>query len=182
MPASTWRTAAGVVGAVVIGGAALVAAATTDRSTDPTASPAATPTASTSPTANTANQPALPTETATPDATSENNISAERAVQIAMSHLPTVGDLVVVEIDLKPEDGRMIWDVEFAGDHEVELDAVTGAMLKLEIGDRDRTDDVGRADDRGGDDDGTDHGDDHGGDDHGGGDDSGHHASNQGSS
>ena len=45
-----------------------------------------------------------------------------------MSHLTTVGDLVVEEIDLKPEDGRMIWDVEFAGDHEVELDAVTGAM------------------------------------------------------
>ena len=167
MPASTWRTAAGVVGAVVIGGAALVAAATTDSSTDPTASAASSPTASASPTATTSTQPALPTATVSPDATPENgSISAERAAQIAMSHLATVGDLVVEEIQLKLEDGRMIWDVEFVGDHEVELDAVTGAMLKLEIGNGGRTEEVG----------GDDHGDDHGGDD------SGHHASNRGSS
>ena len=62
-------------------------------------------------------------------------------MEIATSQLATVADLVVEEIDLKPEDGRMIWDVEFAGDHEVEIDAVTGAVLKLEIGDRERMDD-----------------------------------------
>jgi hypothetical protein len=85
-------------------------------------------------------------------ATGESTISAERAVEIATSQLATVADLVVEEIDLKPEDGRMIWDVEFAGDHEVEIDAVTGAVLKLEIDDRERMDDEGdvHGDDRGG--------------------------------
>jgi hypothetical protein len=77
--------------------------------------------------------------------------------------LTTVGDLVLAEIDLELEDGRMIWDVEFSGDHEVEIDAVTAAVLKVEIG--------GRAtvnDDDGTDDDGTDdRGDDHGGDNEG---------------
>jgi hypothetical protein len=99
-------------------------------------------------------------------AAGESTISAERAVEIATSQLATVADLVVEEIDLKPEDGRMIWDVEFAGDHEVEIDAITGAVLKLEIDDRERMDDDGRPDDRGGDD-GDEHGDDRGGGDSG---------------
>ena len=164
MPASTWMTAAGVVGAVVIGGAAVVAAATTEPSAEPTASAAASPTASASP-RSTASSSASPMGISA-GATGESTISAERAVEIATSQLATVPDLVVEEIDLKPEDGRMIWDVEFAGDHEVEIDAVTGAVLKLEIDDRERMDDGGGADDHGGDD-GDVHGDDRGGGDSG---------------
>jgi uncharacterized membrane protein YkoI len=162
MPASTWMTAAGVVGAVVIGGAAVVAAATTEPSAEPTATAVASPTASASP-SSTASPSALPMATSA-GAPGESTISAERAVEIAASQLATVADLVVEEIDLKPEDGRMIWDVEFAGDHEVEIDAVTGAVLKLETGDRERIDDDLGADDRGGGG-GDEHGDDHGGGD-----------------
>jgi hypothetical protein len=82
---------------------------------------------------------------------------------------------VVEEIDLEFEDGRMIWDVEFVGDHEVEVDSTTGDVVKLEFGDGhdDDGDDNGRDDDgrddddgdgdgssgrgRGGEDDGPDH-------------------------
>jgi hypothetical protein len=69
---------------------------------------------------------------------------------------------VVEEIDLEFEDGRMIWDVEFVGDHEVEVDSMTGDVVKRESGDD--SDDNGHDDDddgsghgRGGEDDGPDH-------------------------
>jgi hypothetical protein len=92
-------------------------------------------------------------------------VSADQAVGIALDALG--GDTrVVEEIDLEFEDGRMIWDVEFVGDHEVEVDSTTGDVVKLEFGDGhdDDGDDNGHDDDggddssgRGGEDDGPGH-------------------------
>ena len=149
------RPAAGVAGAIVIGGAALVAVA----STDSMESTGAAPTNS-----------ASPATTSTGTTLTAETISEDQAVRIAAGQLATVGEVVVEEVDLEPEDGRMTWDVEFSGDHEVEIDAVTGAVLKLEIGDDETGDDRHRDDgDDHGDDEGDDRGDDHGGDrEHGG--------------
>jgi hypothetical protein len=188
MPASTWTTAGGVA-ALVVTGAALVAVASTD-SPEPTAStaisseaPSAAASPSSSPEPSSATEPSrsvAASPSISPDSTvsavtvssGASMISAERARQIAAGQLMTVGDLVLAEIDLKPEDGRMIWDVEFAGDHEVEIDAVTAAVLEIEIGGRVHVNDDNGTDDRG-DDRGDDHGDDNddnsgsGSDDHG---------------
>ena len=70
--------------------------------------------------------------------------------------------LVLAEIDLELDDGRQIWDVEFVGDHEVEVDSTTGDVVKVEVGDgrddhRDDRGDDDRGDDDRGDDDGPNH-------------------------
>ncbi len=75
-------------------------------------------------------------------------------------------------MELKLEDGRVIWEVEFADDAEVEIDATTGVIVKVETaddrggnsgpgsGDDDHDDDRSGNSGRGGDDDES--GDDHG--------------------
>jgi hypothetical protein len=87
------------------------------------------------------------------------SVTSAEAVEIARVELGMGADaLVLEEIDLELEDGRQIWDVEFAGDHEVEVDSTTGEVVKVEVGD-------GRDDHR---DDRGDDGDDNDGDDNGG--------------
>jgi hypothetical protein len=151
MPTPRWLTAAGVAGAVVIGAGALIAVAATGPSAKPTSTTSTGTSRTTTPSAS---------PSPTPEGT--ETISAAEAVQIAESHLTGVGELVIEEVDLKPEDGRLIWDVEFEGDREVEIDAVVGSVVKLEISgdDRNRGDDDDHGDDDHGDDD-------HGDDDHG---------------
>jgi hypothetical protein len=152
MSAPKWLTAAGVAGALVVGGSAVVAVAGDDPSGDPssastvssspTASPSSTPEASPS-------DPdrgiATPHTTGTPEAVPDGSgdiISSAEAVEIARRAVTGGGSSPTVEeLDLKFEDGRQIWDVEFVGDDEVEVHAVTGEVVKLELGDDDRDDD-----------------------------------------
>ena len=181
MPAPKWLTAAGVAGALVVGGSAVVAVAGSDPSGDPssastvssspTASPSSTPEASPS---DPSRGIATPHTTGTPEAVPDGSgdiISSAEAVEIARRAV-TGGESspTVEELDLKFEDGRQIWDVEFVGDDEVEVHAVTGEVVRLELGDDDDRDDdnsdPGSGDDgdedssgsgRGGQDDGPDH-------------------------
>jgi len=141
----TWLTAAGVGGAIVIAGSALVAVAATGPSSDPgttSASPSATSSAEGTPESGAS-------VTTSPSSTPESGqpaVTAAEAVQIARAELAAGGDVPAVEeIDLKLEDGRQIWDIEFVGDHEVEVDSTTGDVVKLEFGDG-RDDDLGHDD------------------------------------
>jgi uncharacterized membrane protein YkoI len=93
-------------------------------------------------------------------------ISSAEAVEIARRAVMGGGSSPTVEeLDLKFEDGRQIWDVEFVGDDEVEVHAVTGEVVKLELSDDDEDDDNsgpgsdedGGGSGRGGHDDGPDH-------------------------
>ncbi len=158
MSRPTWLTAAGVGGAIVIAGSALVAVAATGPSSDPgttSASPSATSSAEGTP------EPGA-SVTTSPSSTPESGqpaVTAAEAVQIARAELAAGGDVPAVEeIDLKLEDGRQIWDIEFVGDHEVEVDSTTGDVVKLEFGDGDNDqgdDDSGHG--RGGHDDAPNH-------------------------
>ncbi|HEX6578699.1 MAG TPA: PepSY domain-containing protein [Jiangellaceae bacterium] len=171
MARKTWMTAAGVVGAVVIGGSALVAVATTgpSGSTATSSAPSASATSSPESTPSSSPTPEQGDRTGTAGSGQPSVTSAE-AVEIARAELGMGADaLVLAEIDLELEDGRQIWDVEFVGDHEVEVDSTTGEVVKVEAGDG-RDD---HRDDRG-DDEGDDEGDDNGGDDNGRDDDGGH--------
>jgi Peptidase propeptide and YPEB domain len=168
MATKTWMTAAGVVGTVVIGGSALVAVATTGPSDTAatSAAPGASATASPEGTPDSGGIPdPTPSSTSTPsssptpsqgDLTGASGsgrppVTSAEAVEIARAELGLESDAVTLEeIDLEWEDGRQIWDVEFAGDHEVEVDSTTGEVVKVDVGD-------GR-DDRGDDDDGDDSG------------------------
>ena len=152
MPAPKWLTAAGVAGALVVGGSAVVAVAGSDPSgepsslstvsSSPTASPSSTPEASPS---DPARRTATPHTTGTPEAVPDGPgdiISSAEAVEIARRAVTGGGSSPTVEeLDLKFEDGRQIWDVEFVGDDEVEVHAVTGEVVKLELGDDDDRDD-----------------------------------------
>jgi len=96
-------------------------------------------------------------------------ISSAEAVEIARRAVTGGGSSPTVEeLDLKFEDGRQIWDVEFLGDDEVEVHAVTGEVVKLELGEDgddhnsgpgsgDDDDEDGGGSGRGGHDDGPDH-------------------------
>jgi hypothetical protein len=169
----TWLTAAGVGGALVIGGSALVAVAASGPSDPGTTGSAPSASATSSPEGTPASDDTLdPTpsrddQTAAPGS-GQPEVSSEQAVEIARAALGGGGSLVVEEIDLEFEDGRLIWDVEFVGDHEVEVDSMTGDVVKRESGDGrddDGRDDNGHDDDdddgsghgRGGEDDGPDH-------------------------
>ncbi|MGH8773671.1 MAG: PepSY domain-containing protein [Jiangellaceae bacterium] len=89
-------------------------------------------------------------------ASADAAISAPEAVEIAGRELAGGGSAPPVDrLDLKFEDGRLIWDVEFVGDHKVEVDATTGAIVKFELGDDDHGDDDNSG--RGGHDDGPNH-------------------------
>lgn len=162
MARKTWMTAAGVVGAVVIGGSALVAVATTGPSGAAATSSAPSASATSSPESTPSSSPTPgegdPTGTS---GTGQPSVTSAEAVDIARSELGMGADaLALAEIDLELEDGRQIWDVEFVGDDEVDVDSTTGEVVKVEVGDGrdDHRDD--RGDDDGGDDDG---GDDNGG-------------------
>ena len=156
MPTRAWIPAVGVAGAVVISGAALVAVAATGPSIEPTSgrsnSTSSATTASVGPlgmpTEAADPHPASPS-TAFPNDTAEESIPREQAVQIAASHLTGVGELVLEDVELEREDGRMIWDVEFVGDHEAEIDAATGSVVELEVRDDDRDNGDHRDDDDG---------------------------------
>jgi hypothetical protein len=169
----TWLTAAGVGGAIVIGGSALMAVAASGPSDPGTTGSAPSASATSSPEGTPASDDALdPTpgqddQTAAPGS-GQPAVSSDQAVEIARAALGGGGDtLVVEETDLEIEDGRQIWDVEFVGDHEVEVDSTTGDVVKIESGDG--RDDNGRDDDdnddnddgsghgRGGEDDGPNH-------------------------
>jgi uncharacterized membrane protein YkoI len=161
MPAPKWLTAAGVAGALVVGGSAVVAVAGTDPSGQPSStspespSPESSSLESSSPT---------PSPSRTPEASPSGVISSAEAVEIALGELSGSGSSPTVrEIDLEFEDGRQIWDVEFVGGHEVEVEAMTGEIVKLELGDDD-------GDDRDHDNSGPGGGDDDDDDDDGGGD------------
>jgi len=169
MRRKTWLTAAGVGGAIVIGGSALVAVAAGGPSDPGTTSSAPSASETSSPDATPESDDALdPTpsqdDQAAPAGSGQPAVSSDQAVGIARAALG--GDAPVVEeIDLEFEDGTMIWDVEFVGDHEVEVDSTTGDVVKIESGDG--RDDNGRDDDddnddssghgRGGEDDGPNH-------------------------
>ena len=181
MSASKWLTAAGVAGALVVGGSAVVAVA----GGDPSGEPSSASTVSSSPTASPSTPEASPGDpsrgiatphtTGTPEAVPDGSgdiISSAEAVEIARRAVTGGGSSgTVEELDLEFEDGRQIWDVELVGDDEVEVDAVTGEVVKLELGDDDDRDDddnsgPGSGDDddedgsgsgRGGHDDGPDH-------------------------
>jgi hypothetical protein len=180
MSASKWLTAAGVAGALVVGGSAVVAVA----GGDPSGEPSSASTVSSSPTASPSTPEASPSDpsrgiatphtTGTPEAVPDGSgdiISSAEAVEIARRAVTGGGSSPTVEeLDLKFEDGRQIWDVEFVGDDEVEVHAVTGEVVKVELGDDDDEDDdnsgAGSGDDddadgsgsgRGGHDDGPDH-------------------------
>jgi hypothetical protein len=178
MRRKTWLTAAGVGGAIVIGGSALVAVAASGPSDPGTTSSAPTASATSSPEGTPESDDGLdPTpsqgDQIAPPGSGQPAVSADQAVEIARAALGGRGDTPVVEeIDLEFEDGRKIWDVEFVGDHEVEVDSTTGDVVKLEFGDDrdDAGDDNGHDDDRdddsdddsssrgrGGEDDGPDH-------------------------
>ncbi|MGH9249228.1 MAG: PepSY domain-containing protein [Acidimicrobiales bacterium] len=149
MSRPTWLTAAGIGGAIVIAGSALVAVAATGPSPDPgttSSSPSATSSAEGTPESGAS---VTPSPSSTPES-GQPAVTAAEAVEIARAELAAGGDVPAVEeIDLELEDGRQIWDIEFVGDHEVEVDSTTGDVVKLEFGD-------GRDDDDGHDDDGHD--------------------------
>jgi hypothetical protein len=176
MSASKWLTAAGVAGALVVGGSAVVAVA----GGDPSGEPSSASTVSSSPTASPSTPEASPSDpsrgiatphtTGTPEAVPDGSgdiISSAEAVEIARRAVMGGGSSPTVEeLDLKFEDGRQIWDVEFVGDDEVEVHAVTGEVVKLELSDDDDEDDDnsgpgsdedGGGSGRGGHDDGPDH-------------------------
>jgi hypothetical protein len=175
MSASKWLTAAGVAGALVVGGSAVVAVA----GGDPSGEPSSASTVSSSPTASPSTPEASPSDpfrgiatphtTGTPEAVPDGSgdiISSAEAVEIARRAVMDGGSSPTVEeLDLKFEDGRQIWDVEFVGDDEVEVHAVTGEVVKLELSDDDEDDDNsgpgsdedGGGSGRGGHDDGPDH-------------------------
>jgi hypothetical protein len=151
MSASKWLTAAGVAGALVVGGSAVVAVA----GGDPSGEPSSASTVSSSPTGSPSTPEASPSgpsrgiatphTTGTPEAVPDGSgdiISSAEAVEIARRAVTGGGSSPTVEeLDLKFEDGRQIWDVEFVGDDEVEVHAVTGEVVKLELGDDDDEDD-----------------------------------------
>lgn len=157
MARKTWMTAAGVVGAVVIGGSALVAVATTgpSGSTATSSAPSASVASSTESTPSSSPTPAEGDLTGT-SGSGQPSVTSAEAVEIARAELGMGADaLVLAEIHLELEDGRQIWDVEFVGDHEVEVDSTTGEVVKVEVGDgRDDHDDNGG---HGGSDDGPNH-------------------------
>ena len=167
MRRKTWLTAAGVGGAIVIGGSALVAVAAGGPSDPGTTSSAPSASAASSPDGTPESDDALdPTPSSSPTPSQDDQaapggsgqpaVSSDQAVGIARAALG--GDtLVVEEIDLEFEDGRMIWDVEFVGDHEVEVDSTTGDVVKLEFGDGHDDDGGDDSSGRGGEDDGPDH-------------------------
>ncbi len=179
MPAPKWLTVAGVAGALVVGGSAVVAVA----GSGPSGEPGSATTVSSSPTASASSTPeaspsdasrgvATPHITGTPEAVPDGSgdiISSAEAVEIARRAVTGGGSSPTVEeLDLKFEDGRQIWDVEFLGDDEVEVHAVTGEVVKLELGEDgddhnsgpgsgDDDDEDGGGSGRGGHDDGPDH-------------------------
>ena len=143
MPAPKWLTAAGVAGALVVGGSAVVAVA----GTDPSGQPRSTGPESSSPESSSLESSSLesssptPSPSRTPEASPSGVISSAEAVEIALGELLGSGSSPTVrEIDLEFEDGRQIWDVEFVGGHEVEVEAMTGEIVKLELGDDDGDD------------------------------------------
>lgn len=136
MSAPKWMTAAGVVGALAVAGSAIVAVAATGPTSE---AGSARSSASSSPSASTDPSVRTPDVTGTPEAVHGDvgaQISAAEAVGIAAGSISGEGaSRSVREIDLEFEDGRWVWDVELAGDDEVEVDAVTGVVVKLERGD-----------------------------------------------
>lgn len=59
----------------------------------------------------------------------EATVSIERALQIARERFP---NLVVSELELTTEDGRLVYDIEFDGGVAVYLDAATGRIVEVE--------------------------------------------------
>jgi hypothetical protein len=140
--------------ATLAAGLTLAGAGTAAAFTDDTARPAATPVAVAA--ASTTTRP-------TPSAT---GTSADDAGRVAVRHLGG-GSASLVEREL--EHGRQVWDVDVrrgSGTVEVHVDALTGAVSRVEDrGDgRDDRSGRGRGDDRGRNDQGRD---DRGGDDQG---------------
>ncbi len=165
MSAPKWMPAAGVAGALTVAGSAIVAVAATGPTSE---AGSARSSVSSSPSASPEPSVRTPDVTGTPEAVPGDvgaQISAAEAVDVAAGSISGEGASPSVrEIDLEFEDGRWIWHVEFAGDDEVEVDAMTGVVVKLER--RDDKDDWGDRDDNSGPGSGDD-GDDDGGDDDG---------------
>ncbi|NJL99412.1 MAG: hypothetical protein HC924_11690 [Synechococcaceae cyanobacterium SM2_3_2] len=64
-----------------------------------------------------------------PDPRLDPTISLEEAVAIAR---PLGSSSHIKDIDLDIEDGLLVWEVEFANDVAVEIDATTGTVLEVE--------------------------------------------------
>ncbi len=75
-------------------------------------------------------------------------MTSEQAVAIAEQALAEFSGVPAVrEVEREFEHGRDVWEVEFGRQHEVYVDAVTGAVVKIEIDDDDEDRD-GDDDDR----------------------------------
>jgi uncharacterized membrane protein YkoI len=64
-----------------------------------------------------------------PDPSLNFSITIEETAAIAR---PLAPNSYIKGIELEAEDGRLVWEVEFANDIEVEIDATTGAVLDVE--------------------------------------------------
>ena len=147
------------VAALLIGGTAIATAATNDTSATATPRPVAVQDAS-----STTTVPTTAPITTPAGSTRVGELSRDEAAAIALAH---VGSGRVTKIEQEVEHGRMEWKVEIVDrtrEHDVRVDAMTGAITRVDAGD-DRGSDNRGSDDRGGDNRGGDdrHGDDRGG-------------------
>jgi uncharacterized membrane protein YkoI len=147
------------VAALLIGGTAIATAATNDTSATASPRPVAVQDAS-----STTTVPTTAPITTPAGSTRVGELSRDEAAAIALAH---VGSGRVTKIEQEVEHGRMEWKVEIVDrtrEHDVRVDAMTGAITRVDAGD-DRGSDNRGSDDRGGDNRGGDdrHGDDRGG-------------------
>ncbi|WP_343960527.1 PepSY domain-containing protein, partial [Pseudonocardia alaniniphila] len=128
------------VAALLIGGTAIATAATADTSSTATPRPVAVQDGS-----STTTVPTTVPVTTQAGSTRVGEISRDEAVAIALAHMGTGR---VTEIEREFEHGRLEWKVEIVGrtgEHDVRVDATTGAITRVDADDR-------RDDDRGSDD------------------------------
>jgi uncharacterized membrane protein YkoI len=132
------------VAALLIGGTAIATAATNDTSATATPRPVAVQDGS-----STTTVPTTVPITTPAGSTRAGELSRDEAAGIALAH---VGAGRVTEIEREFEHGRREWKVEIVGrtgEHDVRVDATTGAITRVDADD-DRRDDDRDRDDRGG--------------------------------
>jgi uncharacterized membrane protein YkoI len=134
------------VAALLIGGTAIATAATNDTSATASPRPVAVQDAS-----STTTVPTTAPITTPAGSTRVGELSRDEAAAIALAH---VGSGRVTKIEQEVEHGRMEWKVEIVDrtrEHDVRVDATTGAITRVDAGD-DRGSDNRGSDDRHGDD------------------------------
>lgn len=133
------RTIAAAVGALALSGVAVAAVAASDDTTEPAATePATTQTDVDQPSEEPSESPSA---TDSPAPRTSDGVTSEQAVAIAEQALAELSGVPAVrEVEREFEHGRDVWEVEFGREHEVDVDAVTGEVIKIEIDDDDDDD------------------------------------------